>query len=186
MCVCVLTWSTYQPVCGPAWFTCQCSCVPTCQERGIVSFLRANVIYDVPIFQLGVPIWHTACLIYQLGLPMCQKHANFPIFLLQNAKGNFNTLFLHKNFTLYLISQVIYIYISYVYVLNIKIVLYFISILHVILKKSVWNYFFFIISFLLFSENLKYKKTWFLYVTSNKGFFEFSPAKTTRQNKEYV
>ena len=109
MCVCVLTWSTYQPVCGPAWFTCQCACVPTCQERRIVSFLRANGIYDVPIFQLGVPIWHTACLIYQLGVPMCQKHANFPIFLLQNAKGNFNTLFLHKKF--YIILDIIgYIY----------------------------------------------------------------------------
>ena len=42
-----------------------------------------------------------------------------------------------KNSTLYLISQ---LYLSYVYVSYIKIVLYFISILHVILKQSVLNF----------------------------------------------
>ena len=41
-------------------------------------------------------------------------------------------------------------------------------------------------SFLLFNEKWKYKRTWFLYVTSNKGFPEgFSTVKTTKQNKEY-
>ena len=30
------------------------------------------------------------------------------------------------------------------------------------------------------------KKTWFLYVTNNKGFLEFSSAKATKQNKDYV
>ena len=42
---------------------------------------------------------------------------------------------------------------------------------------------FFFYYFLLFSYKLKYKKTWFLYITSNKGFLEFSAAKTTKQNK---
>ena len=45
---------------------------------------------------------------------------------------------------------------------------------------------FILFSFLLFSQLLKYKKTWFLYVTSNKGFLEFSTAKTAKQNKELV
>ena len=45
---------------------------------------------------------------------------------------------------------------------------------------------FFFYYFLLFSYKLKYKKTWFLYVTSNKGFLEFYAAKRTKQNKEYV
>ena len=31
---------------------------------------------------------------------------------------------------------------------------------------------------------MKYKKAWFPYVTSNKGFPQFSTAKTTKQNKE--
>ena len=39
---------------------------------------------------------------------------------------------------------------------------------------------------LFFTSKWKYKKTWFLYGTSNKGFLKFSSAKTTKQNKEYV
>ena len=42
---------------------------------------------------------------------------------------------------------------------------------------------FFFYYFLPFSYKLKYKKTWFLYITSNKGFLEFSTAKTTKKNK---
>ena len=60
-----------------------------------------------------------------------------------------------------------------------------ISILHFILKKNVWNFCFFE-TFLFFSWKWKYKKTWLLYVTSNKGFLKFSTAKITKQNKEYV
>ena len=33
---------------------------------------------------------------------------------------------------------------------------------------------------------MKYEKTWFIYVTSNKDFLEFSAAKTTKQNKQYI
>ena len=43
---------------------------------------------------------------------------------------------------------------------------------------------FFIIIVFFSSSFLKYKKTWFLYVTSNKSFLEFSTSKTTKQNKE--
>ena len=69
---------------------------------------------------------------------------------------------------------------------HIRIVLYFISIRHVILKKIVPNFFFFLKLFCSLVKNENTKKTWFLYVTSNKGFLEFSSAKTTKQNKEYV
>ena len=36
----------------PARFMCQCACVPTCQKRAKVSFLRSNLSYSVPIFNL--------------------------------------------------------------------------------------------------------------------------------------
>ena len=43
-----------------------------------------------------------------------------------------------------------------------------------------WNCSFLLFfSFLLFS----FERTWIIYVTCNKGFFEFSTAKTTKQNK---
>ena len=66
------------------------------------------------------------------------------------------------------------------------IILYFYTSCHI--KEKCVGFFFFVIlfSFLLISQKLKYKTTWFLYVTSNKGFPEFSTAKTTKQNKEYV
>ena len=68
-----------------------------------------------------------------------------------------------------------------------KIVLHFISVVHVILKKSAQNFSFFFFSFFCFlvrNENIK--KIWCLDVTSKKGFLEFSTAKTTKQYKEYV
>ena len=36
----------------PARFMCQCACVPTCQKRAKVSFLRSNLSYSVTIFNL--------------------------------------------------------------------------------------------------------------------------------------
>ena len=65
---------------------------------------------------------------------------------------------------------------SYLYVSYIKIVLCFISMLDIILKKSVWN---------MKTKKWKYKNTWFLYVKSKKGFLEFpTEKKTPKQNKE--
>ena len=87
------------------------------------------------------------------GVPTSQT------LLLRNAKGNFHTLLLYKKF--YIILNIIvisYVYhsyiivISYVYVSYVKIVLYFTSVLHVILKKSVWNF-----SFLLFFPYLLFR-----------------------------
>ena len=64
------------------------------------------------------------------------------------------------------------------YVSYIKTVLYYISILNVILKKSVQNFCFSkLFCSLVKNEN---KKTWFQYVTSTKSFLEFSLAKTTK------
>ena len=63
-----------------------------------------------------------------------------------------------------------------------KIVLYFISLLHVILKKSLRNFCF----LNLFYSLVRNEKIWFLYVASSKGFLKFSTAKTFKQNKEYV
>ena len=52
----------------------------------------------------------------------------------------------------------------------------------VVLKNSMWN-----LCFLdLFCSLVRNEKTWVLHVASNKGFLEFSTAKTTKQNKVYM
>ena len=48
---------------------------------------------------------------------------------------------------------------------------------HAILKKSVWIFFFFLLFLFCSLIRTKYKKTWFLYVISDKGFIELSAAK---------
>ena len=112
MLVSVPTWSTCQRACVPAWFMCPRACVPTCQKSVNFSFLRSITCHK----STNVLTWH----------------ANF-----SNGMRRKISEFYHyvKNSTSYLISL---LYISYVYVSYIKIVLYFISILHVVLKKSVW------------------------------------------------
>ena len=47
-------------------------------------------------------------------------------------------------------------------------------------------YYFFSCFILALSLKMKYEKTWFIYVTSNKDFLKFSAAKTTKQNKQYI
>ena len=71
--------------------------------------------------------WHANFSFWHADLP--KGMPNFQTYLLQNAKGNFYTLLLYKKFYVKL-NLIVY------YVLFIKIVLYFISILNVILKKS--------------------------------------------------
>ena len=56
-------------------------------------------------------------------------------FLIRNANGNFYTSLSEKFCIIVDIIVYIYLYVSYI-----KIVLYFISILYVILKKSVWSF----------------------------------------------
>ena len=84
-----------------------------------------------------------------------------------------------KNSSFYLISQ-LYMFKCICIVNENCIVLYFYT--HVMLMKTLVEFFFFYYFFalLIFSQNLKYKKTWFLHVTSNN----FSV--TTKQNKVYV
>ena len=124
--------------CVPAWSTCLCAKVainmPTCQRCANYSTRPANV--------------PTACQILNFACQRAKWRANdpkgvlnFQKFDLQNAKGNFYTLLLYKKF--YIILDIIVLYIWYVYVSYIKIVLYFISVLHVILKKNVRNFCFF-------------------------------------------
>ena len=84
----------------------------------------------------------------------------------------------------------IYIYI-YIYIYSTQ-KLYYTSFLYFLLYYRkvggvfLCYYYFLFCPLVRFSEKWKYKKTWFLYVTSNKGFLEFSVSKTTKQNKEYV
>ena len=126
--------------------------VSTWQKRANFSFLRANVPINVPMFQLGVPrtkrranfsIWRASL---PKGVPI------FQTFLLRNTKENFDTSILRKKF--YIILGIIVIHIICIYISYINIVLYFTSILHDTLKKSVWNFLiiFFFFSFLLFSK----------------------------------
>ena len=64
--------------------------------------------------------------------------------------------------------------------IHIKIVLYFIYILHAILKKSLSNFSFLNFCSLIKNENIKRLGFYTLQVTSNKGFLVFSTAKTTK------
>ena len=68
-------------------------CVPKFQKRANFSFLRANVLMYQTACQFS--IW---CANVPKGVQI------FQTFILQNAKGNFYTLLLYKNSTLYLIS----------------------------------------------------------------------------------
>ena len=135
------------------------NCVPawfTCQKRANVSILRAIVTVNVPIFQLGV---QTCRKVFQF----------FKYFSYEMPREIYILYYCIKNSTLYLISCIVHknCYTSFLY-----------SIPHV--------YGIFLFSFFALQLEITIKQTWFLYVTSNKVFLEFSAAKTTKQNKEYV
>ena len=139
--------------------------VPTCQRairRSNVLTWHANVPNGVPIFQLGVPT--------------CQKTCQFFKISLWNVKGNLDTLLLCKKFYIFFDIIVINI-IGICVVIKTCIILHFYISCHV--KEKCVEFFFFII-FFFFALSLEIKtwKTWFLYTTKNKGFLEFSTAKT--------
>ena len=93
--------------------------------------------------------------------------SNFQTFFLRNFKGSFYTLLLHKKFYIMLDIIVIYLYVWYM-----KIVLYFISIRHLVLKKSVRNFCLLkLCCSLVQNEN-----------TKRPGFYTF----LVKQNKEFV
>ena len=123
--------------CVPAWSTCpRAKRVPTslflranvpiyvltCQKRANFSTQRAKCRANFSFWRANVP----------------KSVLNFQTFLLRNAKGNFYTLLLYKKF--YITLDIIVIDMINIYEWYIKIVLYFISILHVILKESVQNF----------------------------------------------
>ena len=62
------------------------ACVPTCQKRAKFLFLRAKVLYCVPLFYLDVP----KCVpIFQLGVPTWQKPCHFSNIFVTKCKCNF-------------------------------------------------------------------------------------------------
>ena len=148
--------------------------VPTCL-RVSVSFLRAKVPNGVPMFQLGV--CQTACQFFNLGCQRARRRADFLNIPLNETREISILHYYIKKF--YIILDIICICIVH------RNCIILISIL-MSYQRKVWNFSF---SFFLFCslvriENMK--KTWFLYVTSNKGFLKFSTAKTVKQNKKYV
>ena len=74
----------------------------------------------------------------------------------------------------------------YLYVRHIKTVLYFISILHIILKKSVWNFYFFLFCSLVRNENIKRPGFYTLQVTKVfSNFLQQKQLKTIKYTCEY-
>ena len=99
--------------CVPAWSTCQ-------RVK-----LVATSHFHVPMYQ-----------------KTCQRAEGVSMFqsvLLQNAKGNFCTLLLYKKFSI--ILDIVVIHMICIYVSYIKIVLYFIYILHVVLTCAEFLFF---------------------------------------------
>ena len=162
-------------------------CVPVCQrglrgnalgcQRGLranFSLLRANV-------PINVPTCYTACQCFNSACQLAIWRASFSK-VLRNAKWHFYTLLLYNK--LYILLDIIVLNIICLYIVNKNwIILHFYTSCHI--KEKCVEFFFFLF-FFVSSQKLKYKKTWFLYVASNKGFLEFSTAKTTKQNKENV
>ena len=126
---CLCAGVVYMPTC---LFMCQQGCLATCQKRANFSFSRAIQRANV---------WTPTCqTVWQFF-----KHSSFEMLQKMSKKRLYKN---YKNATLHLI---LWLYISYVYDASyIKIVLDFFSILHLIVKKRVWNFAFFIIfSFLV-------------------------------------
>ena len=133
--------------------------VPTCQRAKGVPIIqlgmwacqrRANFLpwctNRVPIFHFGVP----------------KSMPNFQTFFSQNSQGNFYILLLYKKF--YIRLEIIVIHIICICVVYGNcIILHFYTSAHI---KEKCAEFLFFETFLFFSSKWKYKKTWFLYVTS--------------------
>ena len=139
-----------------------------CQKLANFSPWRANLPNGVSIFHFGMPMCQKACQIF--------KHSSYEILMEISIP-----YYYIKHATLYLIS---YLYIRYICMVHKNcIISHFYTLCHI---KGKCAEFLFFGTFLFANLKWKYKKTWFLYVTSNKGFLKFSSAKTTTQNKEYV
>ena len=120
---------------------------------------------------------HKACQFLNLAYQHAKERANFFKHYSYEMQREMSILYYCiKNSTLYLIS---YFFIR-AYVSHIKIVLYFISVLHAILKKNVWNFCFLKLfcSLVRNGNNMKRPGFYTLQVTF--------PLKKLKQNKEYV
>ena len=138
ICIKKMLWTAQRAMraCVPTWSTCQRACVPKYQKRANFSFIRAKVIRRAIVlsWRANVP----------KGVPI------FLLFFLWNAKENFYILLLYKKF--YILLDMVVTHMICICIVNKNcIILYFYT--HVMLKKRVWNFSFFIIffSFLLFS-----------------------------------
>ena len=153
---CVPTWSTRPRACVPAWFTFQCAkSVPT-SHFYVLACQSAMQRANALTWHANVPN----------GVPA------FQTFLSRNGKWNFYT------FLYYYIKKLTFVYVSYMIV-----ALYFISILHAILKKSMWNFSFFFFSFWLFSSKWKHRNTWFLNAKVTGVFANFPQIKYLKKIK---
>ena len=146
--------------CVPTWSTCQRANVPNVPNTYqllIFTCQCANVPKVCQLFNLACQCQKT-CQFFILACHRAKRRANFSnILLTKCAKGNFHTLLLYKKFYIILAIIVIHMMCN---VSHIKIVLYFISILHVILKKRVRN-FCFLKLFCSSVKNQNTKKTGF-------------------------
>ena len=118
---------------------------------------------------------------FQFGKQTCQTACQcFKRSLYKMLGWNFYTLLLYKKFYFKPISQLC---ISYVYVSYIKTILYFISILHVILHKSGWSFSFlsFYFYFLLFNEEWNIKGLGFYTLQITKIFSNFPQLKQLKK-----
>ena len=136
---CVLTWSTWQrglranvPACQraksvPVFHFYVSRCQWTCQRairRANVLAWRANVPNGVPIFQLGVPTCQKACQFF--------RHSSYEMLS-----------------EMQILHFIIVIHIICICIVNKNFIIthFYTSWLPVILQKSVWDFFFFIIFF---------------------------------------
>ena len=137
----------------PKWYTCHCACMLTWftyHRARLQCGLRANLSpCQRAIRRANASTWRLACQRTKRGSNISTWQANLPksvpIFqtlLLRNATGNSYTLLLKKN---YITLDIIVVHIICIAVSYIKIVLDFISVPHVILKKSVKNFSFFVL-----------------------------------------
>ena len=147
--------------------TCQCGLhanVPSRQNRGTFSFLRANV-------PINAPTCHKACQCFNLACQRAKKRANFSNIPLK--KGKFYTLLLYKRF--YIILDIIVTHVICVCIVYKNYIIFHLyTSCHVKEKCVEFFYFYYLLRFCFLVRNESIKRPFFLYVT-NKGVFSNFP-----------
>ena len=80
--------------------------LPTCL-RANFSFLHADAPYGVPMFQLGMPTWQTACQYFNLACQRAKRHVDFSNIPLTKCYWKFLYFIIIKKF--YIICDIIVI-----------------------------------------------------------------------------